>query len=153
MLGAGGAGRAVVHGLRTRGLEVAVANRTAARAEALVRHFGAGVWDSPWPPTPQLLGGACLVVNATVLGAVGQDALAIDLAGLGTDAVVCDLNYVPLESDLLRAAQQRGHRTADGLGMLMRQAVPAFERWFGARPAVTPGLRAALEADLRREDR
>ena len=148
VLGAGGAGRAVVYGLRTRGLDVALVNRTLSRAEALAQHFGAGVTSHPWSQTPRLLADARLLVNATLLGATGQDALAIELSGLPASAVVCELNYVPLETELLRAARQRGVRAVDGLGMLMYQAVPAFEHFFGVRPAVTPQLRAALEATL-----
>jgi len=148
VLGAGGAGRAVVYGLRTRGLDVALVNRTLSRAEALAQHFGAGVTSHPWSQTPRLLADARLLVNATLLGATGQDALAIELSGLPASAVVCELNYVPLESKLLRSARQRGLRVVDGLGMLMYQAVPAFEHFFGVRPAVTPQLRAALEATL-----
>jgi shikimate dehydrogenase len=148
VLGAGGAGRAVVYGLRTRGLDVALVNRTLSRAEALAQHFGTGVTSHPWSQTPRLLADARLLVNATLLGATGQDALAIELSGLPASAVVCELNYVPLESKLLRSARQRGLRAVDGLGMLMYQAVPAFEHFFGVRPAVTPQLRAALEATL-----
>jgi shikimate dehydrogenase len=148
VLGAGGAGRAVVHGLRTRGLDVAVVNRTFARAEALASHFGVGVRGHPWSQAPRLLAGARLLVNATVLGATGQEPLAIELSVLPATAVVCELNYVPLESELLRAARARGLRAVDGLGMLMHQAVPAFECFFGVRPAVTPQLRTALEATL-----
>ena len=148
VLGAGGAGRAVVYGLRTRGLDVALVNRTLSRAEALAQHFGAGVTSHPWSQTPRLLADARLLVNATLLGATGQDALAIELSGLPASAVVCELNYVPLESKLLRSARQRGLRAVDGLGMLMYQAIPAFEHFFGVRPAVTPQLRAALEATL-----
>jgi len=148
VLGAGGAGRAVVYGLRTRGLDVAVINRTLARAEALARLCGAGVTSHPWSQTPQLLADAQLLVNATLLGATGQDTLTIALSALPRSAVVCELNYVPLESALLRAARQLRLRAVDGLGMLMHQAVPGFERFFGVRPAVTPQLRAALEATL-----
>jgi shikimate dehydrogenase len=148
VLGAGGAGRAVVYGLRTRGLDVALVNRTLALAEALAQHFGRGVTSHPWSQTPRLLKDARLLVNATLLGASGQEALAIELSGLPGSAVVCELNYVPLESELLGAARQRGLRAVDGLGMLMYQAVPAFEHFFGVRPVVTPQLRAALEATL-----
>lgn len=156
VLGAGGAARAVVYGLRTRGLDVVVVNRTRARAEALAQHFGAGVSARPWAQAPRLLHDARLLINATLLGAAGQqplepslqEPLALALAALPAAAVVCDLNYVPLESDLLRAARHRGLRVADGLGMLMHQAVPAFERFFGVRPAVSAQVRAVLEATL-----
>jgi shikimate dehydrogenase len=146
VLGAGGAGRAVVYGVRTRGLDVAVVNRTFARAQALAAHFGAGVTSHRWSQTPSLLADARLLVNATLLGAAGQQALAIELSALPESAVVCELNYVPLESELLRAARARGLRAVDGLGMLLHQAVPAFEHFFGVRPAVTAELRATLEA-------
>ena len=148
VLGAGGAGRAVVYGLRTRGVDVALVNRTVGRAEVLAHHFGPGVTSHPWSGIPSLLAEARLLVNATLLGATGQEALAIELSGLPGAAVVCELNYVPLESELLRAARQRGLRAVDGLGMLMHQAVPAFAHFFGVRPVVTPELRAALEATL-----
>jgi shikimate dehydrogenase len=88
-------------------------------------------------------------VNATSLGMAGKPPLAIDLAPLKPAAIVYDIVYVPLETPLLAAARQRGHRTIDGLGMLLHQAVPAFARWFGTTPEVTPDLRALLEADLR----
>ena len=98
---------------------------------------------------PRLLAGAVLLTNATALGALGQPPLDIDLAPLQAGAVVYDINYVPLETALIKAAAQRGLRTVDGLGMLLHQAVPAFAKWFGAVPEVTPALRALLEADIR----
>jgi shikimate dehydrogenase len=97
---------------------------------------------------PEWLQDADLLVNATTLGMAGQPPLEIDLAPMQEGAVVYDIVYVPLETPLLAAARARGLRTVDGLGMLLHQAVPAFERWFGLRPSVTPGLRAALLADL-----
>lgn len=101
-----------------------------------------------WSDIPAALPGAGLLVNTTSLGMKGQPPLQIDLSALPADAVVSDLVYVPLETDLLAAAKARGLRTADGLGMLLHQAVRGFDLWFGARPHVTPELRALVEADL-----
>ena len=147
VLGAGGAARAVVHGLLGRGCAVAVANRTAAAAEALALH--AGCEAIPWAALPEALSRADLLVNTTVLGMAGQPPLVLDLEPLPGRAVVCDIVYVPLETALLRQARARGNRVVGGLGMLLHQAVPGFERWFGMRPTVTAALRAILEADLR----
>ena len=94
------------------------------------------------------LGGAALLVNTTSLGMQGQPPLAIDLAPLAASSVVADIVYVPLETPLLAAARAHGLRAVDGLGMLLHQAVPGFERWFGRRPEVTPALRALVAADL-----
>jgi shikimate dehydrogenase len=149
VIGAGGAARAIAYGLLERGLEVAVANRTPEKAHALARHFGRQVSAHALSELARLLPQARLLVNASSLGAIGQPSLDIDVAALHPDAVVCDINYVPLKTALLRAAELRGHRVADGLGMLMHQAVPGFARWFGSTPRVTPQLRALLEADVR----
>jgi shikimate dehydrogenase len=149
IVGAGGAARAIVYALLQRGLDVTVANRTKAKAELLVNHFGSKVTAAALSEIERLLPQARLLANASSLGAIGQPDLEIDPALLHPAAVVCDINYVPLETRLLRAAAQRGHRVADGLGMLMHQAVPGFEKWFGVRPRVTPQLRALLEADIR----
>jgi shikimate dehydrogenase len=90
-----------------------------------------------------------LLVNTTSLGMHGQGALELDIDRLAAQSIVADLVYVPLETPLLAAARKRGLRTADGLGMLLHQAVRGFELWFGRRPEVTPELRALVEADLR----
>ena len=150
VLGAGGAARAVVHGLLERGFEVAVVNRTLMRAVDLAEGQDEGVWAYAWEEIPQLLRSADLVVNTTTLGMAGQPPLALDLAGLKRGAIVADIVYTPLETPLLAAARAAGHRAVGGLGMLLHQAVPGFERWFGVRPEVTPGLRALIEADVRR---
>jgi shikimate dehydrogenase len=149
VIGAGGAARAVVYALLDRGWDVAVVNRTPAKADALVERFGRRVTAHPPAELERLLPQARLLANASSLGAVGQPSLEIDLTPLRPEAVVCDINYVPLKTPLLRAAALRGLRIADGLGMLMHQAVPGFARWFGTRPEVTPELRALLEADIR----
>jgi shikimate dehydrogenase len=149
VLGAGGAARAIVYGLRGRGLDVALVNRTRARAEDLAKDFAPRVRVHGVDELPRLLRDATLLTNATALGALGQPPLDIDLGPLKADAVVYDINYVPLESELLRAAAKRGLRTVDGLGMLLHQAVPAFAKWFAVVPEVTAELRALLEADIR----
>jgi shikimate dehydrogenase len=148
VLGAGGAARAIVFALVARGLDVAVVNRTAARARDLAMHVtraSAHEWDE----LSGLLARADLLVNATSLGMNGKPPLEIDLAPLRRDAIVYEIVYVPLETLLLRDARSRGHRTVDGLGMLLHQAVPGFARWFGVTPTVTPELRALIEADIR----
>ncbi len=149
VLGAGGASRAVVHGLTERGMTVAIVNRTRTAADALAHRFGATVRAADWADLTDLLVGADLLVNTTSLGMAGQPPLTVDLTPLKAAAVVTDIVYVPLETDLLRAARARGHRVVDGLGMLLHQAVPGFERWFGVRPVVTGELRAAIEANVR----
>ena len=148
VLGAGGAARAVIHGLLSRGATVRLANRTKANAEALAAHFGPGVTAHGMAAAPGLLRRTSLLVNATSLGMLQASPLAIDLAPLPDDAVVCDIVYVPLRTPLLLAARQRGLRAVDGLGMLLHQATAGFARWFGVTPAVTPGLRALVEADI-----
>jgi shikimate dehydrogenase len=149
VIGAGGAARAVVYGLIDRGFDVAVVNRTPARAEELVRHFGKAATAHDFSAMARLLPQAKLLTNASTLGAIGQPGLDLDVAALHREAVVCDVIYVPLKTALLRAAERNGHRVADGLGMLMHQAVPAFARWFAATPQVTSELRELLEADIR----
>jgi shikimate dehydrogenase len=149
VLGAGGAAHAVVFGLLERGVKrVHLANRTIARARALADQFGARVDPAAWETIGDLLPRAGLLVNTTSLGMHSQPALELDVGLLPPYAVVADLVYVPLETPLLSAARARGLKTADGLGMLLQQAVRGFELWFGQRPEVTPGLRALVEADL-----
>jgi shikimate dehydrogenase len=149
VLGAGGSSRAVVFGLVERGVKrVHLANRTVDRARALADQFGANVHPIAWDAIDDLLPRAGLLVNTTSLGMHGQPALDIDAGRLAPQAIVVDLVYVPLETPLLAAARGRGLKTADGLGMLLHQAVRGFELWFGQRPEVTPALRALVEADL-----
>jgi shikimate dehydrogenase len=149
VLGAGGASRAVVFGLIERGIKrVHLANRTAGRAQALADQFGATVVPVAWDTVGEVLPRAGLLVNTTSLGMKGQPALEIDIGLLPQEAVVADLVYVPLQTPLLTAARAQGLRTADGLGMLLHQAVRGFELWFGQRPEVTPELRALVEDDL-----
>jgi shikimate dehydrogenase len=149
VLGAGGSSRAVVFGLVERGIKrVHVANRTPERARALADQFGETVHPIAWQTIDEVLPRAGLLVNSTSLGMHGQPALEIDAGLLPSHGIVADLVYVPLETPLLAAARARGLKTADGLGMLLHQAVRGFELWFGKRPEVTPELRALVEADL-----
>ena len=151
VLGAGGSARAVIYGLIERGhRRIHVVNRTLERAEALRERFGPAVQPARWTALPHLLTRAGLLVNTTQLGMAGQERLEIDLAPLPPEAVVTDLVYAPLETPLLAAARARGLATADGLGMLLHQAVRGFSLWFGVRPEVTAELRALIEADLDR---
>jgi shikimate dehydrogenase len=149
VLGAGGSARAVLFGLIERGVpRIHVVNRSLDRAQALAQRFGAGVAPAPWGEAGALIGAAGLLVNSTSLGMKGQPPLEIDVARLPANAVIADLVYVPLLTPLLAAARARGLATADGLGMLLHQAVRGFSLWFGVKPAVTPELRALVEADL-----
>ncbi len=149
VLGAGGAARAVLHGLIEAGAtKIVLANRSRARAEDLAKAFGSTVEVVAWEDRDRALKACGLLVNTTSLGMTGQAPLEIDLGALPVDAVVADIVYSPLETRLLAAARARGNRAVDGLGMLLHQAVPGFERWFGVRPEVTPELRAQVAATL-----
>jgi shikimate dehydrogenase len=149
VLGAGGAARAILHGLLTEGATaIVLTNRTRGRAEDLAKEFGSSVSVVDWADRGRALAGCGLLVNATSLGMTGKEPLDLDLAALPTEAVVADIVYSPLNTRLLAAARARGNRTVDGLGMLLYQAVPGFERWFGLRPEVTPELRAHVAATL-----
>jgi shikimate dehydrogenase len=148
VLGAGGAAAAVVYALLQREAErIYILNRTRARSELLQARFGNQVYPAAWDEMTGLLGGAALLVNATSLGMTGQERLEVNLR-CRPSLVVADLVYSPLETALLKAARAQGLRTADGLGMLLHQAVRGFELWFGVRPQVTAELRALVEADL-----
>jgi shikimate dehydrogenase len=148
VLGAGGAARAVLYALKTREVQrIYLINRTPERAEGLKKQFGGNIVPARWDETTGLMGGAGLLVNTTPLGMTGQPPLEINLR-CPASLVVADLVYDPLVTGLLAAARERGLRTADGLGMLLHQAVRGFELWFGLRPEVTPELRALVEADL-----
>lgn len=149
VLGAGGSAHAVVFGLAERCVpRIYVANRTIARAQEIAARFGSSVHPIAWDDKGECFSAIGLLVNTTTLGMAGQPPLTIALDSLPGDAVVADLVYVPLETALLAAARARGLRCADGLGMLLHQAVRGFSLWFGVRPAVTAELRALVEADL-----
>jgi shikimate dehydrogenase len=149
VLGAGGAARAIVYGFLQAGVsEVRVFNRSVERAEALAQALGPRVRVCGWADRTALSRAASVVVNTTSLGLKGLGDVGVDLAGFHPACVVSDIVYVPLETTFLRAARHQGLATVDGLGMLLHQAVPGFERWFGVRPDVTEDLRAILVADI-----
>lgn len=149
VLGAGGSARAVVQALIAAGApEIRLVNRTADRAERLAAALGGPIRRFGWSEGARCLEGAALLVNTTMLGMKGQPPLAIDLAALPKGAAVNDIVYVPLETELLRAARARGHPAVDGLGMLLHQARAGFKAWFGRDPAVTEALRRHVAADL-----
>lgn len=148
VLGAGGGARAVIYALIQREVQrIHIVNRSPERAEALRVRFGSRVKVAQWGEMTGLLGGAGLLVNTTSLGMVGQPQIDINLR-CPASMVVADLVYVPLETKLLAAARDKGLRVADGLGMLLHQAVRGFELWFGVKPEVTPDLRKLIEEDL-----
>jgi shikimate dehydrogenase len=149
VIGAGGAARAAVYGLLERGFSVTLGNRTLDKAVALAHFFGGNVKAVDLAHLPDAMANADLLVNTTSAGMVHQPSLELDLLPLKASAVVCDIVYVPLETELLKEAKARGHRTVDGLGMLLHQAVIGFELWFGTKPDVTSELRALIEADVR----
>lgn len=145
VIGAGGAARAVLSSLIDAGAtEIRLANRTKNRAEGLQREFGSKIVVYDWVQAGNMFDGATTVVNASSLGMQGKPAMRLPLDGLSRDAVVTDLVYTPLETNLLAHARSIGCRTVDGLGMLLYQAAPGFERWFGVRPEIDEGLRQAV---------
>ncbi|WP_299846585.1 shikimate dehydrogenase [uncultured Roseovarius sp.] len=147
VLGAGGAARAVIASLLEVGVpEIMVSNRTRVRAEALQSDFGKRLQVVDWVQAGNMMDEATTVVNTTSLGMVGKPELRVPLDGLRKGTVVTDLVYAPLQTRLLREAEEMGCVTVDGLGMLLHQAVPAFERWFGVRPEVDDTTRAAVLA-------
>ena len=146
ILGAGGAARAIIAGLQERNIEkITIVNRTRERAEELALMSGGQVAIAEWSKLSFQLESADLVVNTTSLGMSGQPDLDLSLDPLGKNALVTDIVYVPLETNLLKQARLRGNPVVDGLGMLLHQAVPGFEHWFGKRPVVTDALRHLVE--------
>lgn len=151
VLGSGGAARAIVYALHGLGVHrIVIANRSADRAQALAndaRKLDAlDIQAIDWKEIPHYARGAGLLVNTTALGMTGQPELSLDLTAFDQDTVISDIVYRPLRTPLIATAASRGHRTVEGLGMLLHQAVPAFASWFGVRPQVTPELRQKLEA-------
>jgi len=145
VFGAGGGARAVIAALIEVGVpEIRITNRTRPRAEALRADFGAKVVVHDWVQAANMLDGASLVVNTTTLGMVGKHEFRVPLDALQPGTLVTDLVYTPLRTQLLTEASSRGCHTVDGLGMLLHQAAPAFERWFGQRPEVDDATRAAV---------
>jgi shikimate dehydrogenase len=155
VLGAGGAARAVVYGLIEAGVRhIRIANRTASRAQTLVRDLAApghSLVQVGWDTISTQMKDAALLVNTTSLGLEGGAPLDLDLAPLASGALVTDIVYAPLQTPLLKDAGARGLETIDGLGMLIHQARFAFEAWFGILPEASAGLRAALEEDLKNQ--
>ncbi len=149
VLGAGGAARAILVALADAGVpEIRLVNRTLDKAVALLDELGVEGTALSWEAAPARLEGIGLLVNTSSLGMTGMDPLILDLNKLPASALVTDIVYSPLETDLLARARARGNPTVDGLGMLLHQAVPGFEAWFGVRPEVTPELRALVLNDL-----
>lgn len=145
VIGAGGAARAIVSALIDAGApEIRLSNRTKTRAEALRQEFGVKVTVYDWVQAGNMMEGAATVVNTSSLGMVGKPEMRIPLDALSADTVVTDLVYTPLETKLLAEAKSVGCTTVDGLGMLLHQAAPGFERWFGVRPEVDEALRQAV---------
>jgi shikimate dehydrogenase len=149
ILGAGGAARAVVFGFLDAGVsEIRVFNRTRARAETLAQQFGSCVKVFDWSQREAGSRDSAVLVNTTTIGMNGAGTLDLDLAGFDPECVVSDIVYVPLETELLRKAKSQGLRTVDGVGMLLHQGVPGFEKWFGVRPEVTDELRNLIVGDI-----
>lgn len=149
VLGAGGASRAVVHAILQAGYgRVEIVNRTRSRAQDLAGSFGQKVRAYGNDAIDTLMPKADLLVNTTSLGMDGDESVIADVALLPESAIVTDIVYVPLQTPLLKAAAGLGLKTVDGLGMLLHQAAPGFERWFGVRPTVTPELRQLITADM-----
>jgi shikimate dehydrogenase len=149
ILGAGGAARAIAYGFLDAGVaEIRVFNRSGARAEALARDFGPRVKPMPWEERSHASTESAVLVNTTSVGLKGEGALDMDFTDFHPDCIVSDIVYVPLETGLIREARRHGLRTVDGLGMLLHQAVPGFEKWFGIRPEVTVELYDRIAADI-----
>ena len=149
ILGAGGASRAIIQAVRDRGVgEIHVVNRTVARAQELADRFGPRIHAHGMEALPEVSKGAGLFVNTTSLGMDGEAAPRFDFSPLAGSALVTDIVYVPLVTPILRQAREQGFATVDGLGMLLHQAAPGFEKWFGTRPAVDAELRRRILADM-----
>ena len=149
VLGAGGASRAILQSLRDRGFkEIHVVNRTLPRAQELVDRFGTKLRAHPMAAIPELLQEAGLFVNTSSLGMDGSEAPELPFNAMRPGSLITDIVYVPLKTPFLVQAEKAGLATVDGLGMLLHQAVPGFERWFGERPEVTDELRRRVLADI-----
>jgi shikimate dehydrogenase len=149
ILGAGGAARAIVFGFLDAGVsEIRVFNRTRTRAETLAQQFGSCVKVFDWSEREAGSRDSAVLVNTTTIGMNGVGTLDFDLAGFDPECVVSDIVYVPLETELLRKARSQGLRIVDGVGMLLHQGVPGFEKWFGVRPEVTDELRNLIVGDI-----
>lgn len=149
VLGAGGASRAVILTLRDRGIDsIHIVNRTVSRAEALAERFGSNIFAHPMGALAEVMSDAGLFVNTSALGMGGSDVPEIDFSPMANGAIVTDIVYTPLVTPILAMAREQGLSIVDGLGMLLHQAVPGFEKWFGVRPEVTEELRRLIIEDL-----
>ncbi|MCP4319907.1 MAG: shikimate dehydrogenase [Hyphomicrobiales bacterium] len=149
ILGAGGASRAVIQTVRNRGVKhIHIVNRTVSRAMELAKRFGSNISAHPLEALGEVMAGAGLFVNTSSLGMGGTDVPDIDFSPMTEGAIVTDIVYTPLVTPIMALAEKQDIRTVDGLGMLLHQAVPGFEKWFGVRPAVTDELRQMLVLDL-----
>jgi len=145
VLGAGGAARAVLSALLDDGApQILIANRTRENADRLAHDFGESVTVIEWSDVPTQIANVATLVNTTSLGMVGKPPMTLDLSQLQPETLVSDIVYTPLETDLLKTASDKGCKTVDGLGMLIYQGMPGFEKWFGATPVATDELREIL---------
>ena len=146
VIGAGGASRAIIFALIEAGYQqIRIANRTLSRAEGLMQHFGDKCSAHGWPEIEELCHDTDLLVNTSSVGMAGDDTTSLpNLDALPEKALVTDIVYTPLVTPILKRADDRGLKTVDGLGMLLHQAVPGFEKWFGVKPEVTPALREKI---------
>ena len=151
ILGAGGASRAIIQAVRDRGIKtIHVVNRTVDRAKELADRFGPAVEAHPMGALKDVMVGAGLFINTTSLGMDGSEAPSLDFGVMASSAVVTDIVYVPLKTPILAQAEAQGFAIVDGLGMLLHQAVPGFELWFGCRPTVDATLRQRIIDDMDR---
>jgi len=149
ILGAGGAARAIIYGFQKAGIKkIHIYNRTHERAVELADAFGEGVVAQNWKDRFSTPRDSAVIVNTTTIGMNDNGDLGIDFKNANPQCIACDIVYVPLETDFLKRARTEGLATLDGLGMLLHQAVPGFEKWFGVRPKVTPELRAVVLESL-----
>ena len=149
ILGAGGAARAIIYGFLEAGVEqILLFNRSRERANIIAQHYGPKVKALDWADRERTSHASSVIVNTTILGMMGDGSPDIDFAHFHRDCVAADIVYVPLQTAFMSAAEMRGLKTVDGLGMLLHQAVPGFEKWFGVRPEVTPELRALIQAGI-----
>jgi shikimate dehydrogenase len=145
VLGAGGAARAVLSALLDDGTpQILIANRTRENADRLAHDFGESVTVIEWSDVPTQIANVATLVNTTSLGMVGKPPMTLDLSQLQPETLVSDIVYTPLETDLLKTASDKGCKTVDGLGMLIYQGMPGFEKWFGSTPVATDELREIL---------
>lgn len=151
ILGAGGAAKAIVYAFLENGIDrIHIYNRTLSRGEELAAHFGSKVRIFPWSEREKGSSFCSVLVNTTSIGMKGQGDIGINFKNFSSNVIVCDIVYVPLETNFIKDAKQHGLCTVDGLGMLLHQAVPGFEKWFGFRPKVTDALFQIVTEDIKK---